>query len=316
MSMVDQHGTIPTEKAPRNLPATSMLHMKIDATSRRLRLDHVNLHYLDYGGEGPPSLLMLHGGGANAHWFDFVGPPLTLHGRVLAVDLRGHGDSTPVDPPVYTYDTYVQDVQALLRAEQLSPVMLMGHSMGGILAVKYASTWPQEVRALIVCDTRPTYSPEVADSLRQTGQRQGREYHSQEDYMAHYRIRPEGLRAPPDVHRYIASFGGRQLPNGRWAHKIDRRVYAQREAIDALPLWQRVTCPALFLHAAASWRITPAVLQQLQEACPQMECAAVSDAGHHLTLDQPAQTVTLVQEFLRHHQGVASQQPGNVGSTL
>ena len=279
--------------------------MEILSTSKRLQLDDVNLHYLDYGGTGPLGMLLLHGGGANAHWFDFIGPSLAQHGRVLAVDLRGHGDSTPAEPPVYTYEAYLQDIRALLNAEQIATPVLMGHSMVGILMVQYAGTWPQEVHALIVCDSRPVYSPEVTDFLRQTGQWQGREYATQEDYIAHFRIRPDGLRAPQEIHRYIASHAGKQLPHGTWVHKMDRRVYAQRDAVDTLPFWQQVTCPTLFLRAEHSSRLTPALLQQIKDACPQVESAEVAEAGHHLMLDQPAQTVALVREFLRRLQYIA-----------
>jgi pimeloyl-ACP methyl ester carboxylesterase len=275
--------------------------MDIPSLSKRLPLAHVHLHYLDYGGSGTLGMLLLHGGGANAHWFDFMGPALTQYGRVIAVDLRGHGDSTPVQPPVYTPDTYLQDLRALCTAERLSLPVLLGHSMGGLLALHYASTWPHEVRALIICDTRPVYTAEVADRLRQTGHRQGREYDSQAEYIAHYRIRPDGLRAPQEIQHYIARHAGRQLPNGKWSHKIDRRAYAQRETVDTFAYWQRVQCPVLFLRAEHGSRVPPALLQQIKETCPQAEFAEVVDAGHHLILDQPAQTVTLIQEFLQRH---------------
>jgi pimeloyl-ACP methyl ester carboxylesterase len=271
------------------------------ATHKRLQLDHVNLHYLDYGGAGPLAMLLLHGGGAHAHWYDFVGPSLAQHGRVLAVDLRGHGNSTPIDPPVYTYDAYLQDIRALLQAEQITAPLLLGHSMGGILAVKYAGTWPQELQALIVCDSRPRYSPEMANRLRQNGHRQGRVYIDEEDYIAHFRILPDGLRAPVDVYRYIARHAGRQLVDGRWTHKIDRRVYAQREAIDMLPFWKQIICPTLFLYAEHSSRLTPELSENLQDACPHVELAKITDAGHHLMLDQPEQTVALVRKFLQRH---------------
>jgi pimeloyl-ACP methyl ester carboxylesterase len=273
--------------------------MRTTATHKYLQLDQVNLHYLDYGGEGPLSMLWLHGSGANAHWFDFVGPPLTRDRRVLAVDLRGHGDSTPVVPPNYTYDAYMADLRALLQAEHMRNPILLGHSMGGMLAVRYTASWPQEIGALVVCDARPVYSPEVADNLRQTGHRKSREYASQEDYIAHFRIRSNSLRPPQEIHRYIASFGGGQLPNGRWAHKIDRRTYAQREAINTLDYWQHVTCPALYLRAEQSPHMTPERLRQLQAACPHIECVEVTGAGHHLTLDQPEQTVTQIKAFLQ-----------------
>jgi pimeloyl-ACP methyl ester carboxylesterase len=261
----------------------------------------VNIHYLDYGGLGALGMLLLHGGGANAHWFDLIGPALTPYGRVMAVDLRGHGDSTPAEPPVYTDTAHLQDLRALLAAERFVLPVLLGHSMGGILALQYADNWPQETQALIVCDSRPIYAAEIADRLRQTGQRQGREYDSQEEYIAHFRIRPDGLRAPQEVQRHIAQAAGRQLPNGKWAHKIDRRVYTQRTTVNTFLYWQQVRCPVLFLYAEHGARLTSALRQQIKDLCPQVEFAEVADAGHHLVLDQPAQTVALVSEFLQRH---------------
>jgi pimeloyl-ACP methyl ester carboxylesterase len=275
--------------------------MQTDSTSKYLQLEHVTLHYLDYGGPGPQTLVSVHGGGANAHWFDFVGPALARYCRVLAVDLRGHGDSSWAEPPVYTFEAHMQDLRALFRAEQLSAPLLMGHSMGGILLTQYTGTWPQDVGALVVCDSRPVYSDEAADLLQQMGRRPGREYPTLDEYIAHFRIRPDGLRAPQEVHHYIARSAARQLSSGMWVHKIDRRVYAQRTSVNTLPFWQRVTCPALVLRAEHSSRLTPALLQEIREVCPHMEWSDVAGAGHHLMLDQPEQTTALVRAFLQRH---------------
>jgi pimeloyl-ACP methyl ester carboxylesterase len=280
--------------------------MQTNSTSKYLQLEHVTLHYLDYGGPGPQTLVCVHGGGANAHWFDFVGPTLARSCRVLAVDLRGHGDSSWAEPPIYTFEAHMQDLRALFQAEHLTAPLLLGHSMGGILLTQYTGTWPQEVGALIVCDSRPVYSDEAADLLQQLGQRPGRAYSTLEEYVAHFRIRPDGLRAPQAVHHYIARSAARQVPSGLWMHKIDRRVYAQRTSTNTLPFWQRIICPALVLRAEHSSRLTPALLHDVQQVCPHMEWLDVAGAGHHLTLDQPAQTATLIQTFLQRHHCIQS----------
>ena len=70
--------------------------------------------------------------------------------------------------------------------------------------------------------------------------------------------------------------------------------------IDTLPLYKTITCPVLYLWAAHS-RVSPEMIQQLREACPHIEIAPVADSGHHLTLDQPEQTIRLVRDFLQRH---------------
>src|SRR2546425_9528304 len=268
--------------------------MYTNSLSKRLQLDHVHLHYLDYGGPGPQTLVFVHGGGANAHWFDFVGPALARSCRVLAVDLRGHGDSSWAEPPIYTFEAHMQDLRALFQAEHLTAPLLMGHSMGGILLTQYTGTWPQEVGALIVCDSRPVYSEDAAGLLQQMGQRPGREYPTLEEYITHFRIRPDGLRAPQAVHHYIARSAARQLPNGTWMHKIDRRVYAQRTSTNTLPFWQRITCPVLVLRAENSSPLPPPLPHRFRGVCPHLEGPAAASAGHHLMLEQPDQTALLL----------------------
>jgi pimeloyl-ACP methyl ester carboxylesterase len=272
--------------------------------SKWLEGEHGNLHYVDYGGAGSRGLVMLHGGGANTHWFDFIGPTLAKHCHALALDLRGHGDSDHMDASVYTPDAYMDDIGALIEAEKLHQPILMGHSMGGMLMVRFTGARPQEVGALIVCDSRPVYGEADQERLQRTANRPGREYESQADYIAHFLIRPEGLRSTPEMHHYIAERAGKQLPHGAWVHKVDRQTYAHRPMIDTLPLYQQMTCPVLYLWAAYS-RVTEEMIQGVREACPHVEIIPVAEAGHHLMLDQPQQTIALVQAFLQRHQLVS-----------
>lgn len=72
------------------------------ATSKFIDLNGLKLHYLDHGSDGRPHLLLLHGLNGNAHAFDLVAPNLTASHHVLALDLRGHGDSQWGPPDGYT----------------------------------------------------------------------------------------------------------------------------------------------------------------------------------------------------------------------
>jgi pimeloyl-ACP methyl ester carboxylesterase len=74
--------------------------------------------------------------------------------------------------------------------------------------------------------------------------------------------------------------------------------------IDTLPLYRQITCPVLYLWAAYS-RVTEEMIQGVREACPHAEIIPVAEAGHHLMLDQPQQTIALVQAFLQRHQLVS-----------
>jgi len=131
-------------------------------TQRYVDAAGVRLHYLDYGTEGLPPMLCVHGGGAHAHWYDYIAPGFTPDYHVRAIDLQGHGDSDWVDPPAYTYDDFALNVDAMVRQLDLRDFVLVGHSMGGAVSLVYAAKYPERVKTLIIVDTTVNLSPEIA----------------------------------------------------------------------------------------------------------------------------------------------------------
>ena len=97
--------------------------------SQRLRL-----HYPDWGNAGAPHLLLLHGIHEHCHSWDWVARRLLQRFRVMAPDLRGHGDSQWTRGSSYAWLEYVQDIAQLVRQAELEPVTLVSHSMGGTIA--------------------------------------------------------------------------------------------------------------------------------------------------------------------------------------
>ena len=123
-----------------------------EPTSRFAKINGIRLHYLDWGGSGRRTLLLVHGGSAHAHWWDFVAPELTRLGRVLALDFRGHGHSAWVDPPEYGPAAYLKDLVGFLEFLG-TPVVLVGHSMGGELAQRVAVHHSKLLEALVIVDS-------------------------------------------------------------------------------------------------------------------------------------------------------------------
>lgn len=98
-------------------------------------------------------MVLLHGGSAHAHWWDFFAPAIAEHYRVVALDLRGHGDSEHPEPPAYGLENYVDDLGAFIEASSLQHVTLIGHSLGGMIATAYSAALPQRVHSLVVVDS-------------------------------------------------------------------------------------------------------------------------------------------------------------------
>jgi len=108
------------------------------------------MHTLDWGGSGPP-LLLLHGLSSSARIWDFVAPILTPHFRVIAVDQRGHG-LTDVPRDAYSFAEVTGDLYALLDHLDMDPPILVGHSWGGAVAVQFAADAPERTPGIVLVD--------------------------------------------------------------------------------------------------------------------------------------------------------------------
>jgi pimeloyl-ACP methyl ester carboxylesterase len=267
-------------------------------TSRYVEAGGLRLHYLDYGTEGLPAILCVHGGAAHAHWFDFFAPGFIADYHVRAIDLRGHGDSPWMEPPGYTYPLYASDLAQVVERLGLHEVILIGHSMGGMVSIVFTAAHPERVRALIVVDSSMRMTEDRVAVLRDVGSRPGSSYATYEEFLQRYRLRPAGTTAAPEIIRHLAERSGRQLPDGRWTHKFDRHVYGQREAIDSLPYWSQITVPTLLVKGGRSQRISPQLFAEVKARCPQAELAEVPHSDHHVFLDNPPGFERVVKSFL------------------
>ena len=270
-------------------------------TSRFVEADGLRLHYLDYGTEGRPAMLCVHGGAASGHWYDYVAAGFTPDYHVRALDQRGHGDSEWADPPVYSYERFAADLNEVAERLDLRDFLLVGHSMGGTICLLYAATYPGRVGKLVVVDSTLHMTEERVARLRDVGTRQGSSYDTREELVTRFRLRPGDSTAAPEIVRRVAGYSARQFPDGRWRHKFDRNIYAMRESKDGLPCWNHITIPALLVKGSRSQRITPEVYAEVKSRCPQAELVEVSNSDHHITLDNPSGFVSAVKGFLARH---------------
>jgi pimeloyl-ACP methyl ester carboxylesterase len=266
--------------------------------SRFVEANGLKLHYLDYGTEGRTPMLCLHGGAVTAHWFDFVAGGFTADYHVRALDQRGHGDSERAVPPDYRYGSYASDVAQVVEKLDLRDFVLVGHSMGGLVSLMYAAKYPGRVKKLVVIDSTLQSSPERVSTLHQVGSRQGSSYATNEEFIARFKVRPEGTQAVPAIIRYLAQRGGRHDADGRWRHKFDRNVYSGRELIDIPPHWDRIRIPALLVKGGLSNRITAHIYDDIKARAPHVELVEVPGSEHHVTLDNPEGFVDAVKAFL------------------
>jgi pimeloyl-ACP methyl ester carboxylesterase len=267
-------------------------------TDHFVDVDGSQLHYLDYGTAGRPPILCVHGGAAHGHWFDFFAPGFSTDFHVRALDFRGHGDSQWMDPPDYTYEAHAADLAGVAEQLDLRDFILIGHSMGGLISLVYTATYPGRIRALIIVDSSIRMPEERVAMLRSVGNRPGSRYATHDEFLARYRLRPEGTTAAPEIIRHLAERGGRQLSDGTWTHKFDRNVYAQRNSFDGIPHCWKITIPTLVVKGSRSSRVSPQLIAEAQAQCPTLELAEVPHADHHVFLDNPPGFERVVKDFL------------------
>ena len=269
------------------------------STSNFLAVNGTKLHYLDYGTAGRRPMLCVHGGQAHAHWFDFVAPGFTPDHHVYAHDLRGHGDSAWADPQTYSFETHADDINAFMEKLDLRDVVLIGHSMGGMISLLYAATHPGRVSRLVIVDSTMLMPMDRVTKMREFSARPARSYATQDELVARYRLEPaQSELASPDVVRRMALHSGRQDEAGRWQHKADRRVYANFRQVAGVPLWEKIKVPALVIKGEHSTRFGPDVLAEIRARAPQVQNAMVPASDHHITLENPRGFVAAVRKFL------------------
>ena len=269
--------------------------------SGQLRIRDLKLHYLAWGAQDAPPLLLLHGGSAHAHWWDFVAPILAEHHYVVAPDLRGHGDSDHTSPPAYAIDDYVADLDAFAAARLPARFALAGHSLGGVVALRFTERFPDRISALAVVDSRPRTGTGRSGLVNRLSVLPHPVFASPEEAVQRFRLLPRGTTASPEVLRHMALAGIRETGDGRFTLKFDRAAFSRRTRLDLIPALGTVRCPLLLVRGRESAFLDAATHTEMGTACAHAELVTIDDAHHHVPLDRPhALAMRLLQFFGSH----------------
>jgi esterase len=268
-----------------------------EGTSRHVDIGGLRLHYLDWGGEGPP-LVMLHGLTGHARTWDHTAAALSDRYRVLALDQRGHGDSGWAPP--YGGGVMADDLLAFLDALQLGEVTLMGLSMGGLVAFIFAASHPERVRDLIVLDIGPEI---VQAGARQVaaGLAAKHVFGSEDEAVAQARV--FNPRPTDEALRHRVRHNLRPRPDGTLTFKYDdalreRGAIFDRSTAELWAAWQAVSCPILLVRGDESDILAVETAQRMLASNPLAALAGVPDCGHSITLDNPQGLLDAVNPWL------------------
>jgi pimeloyl-ACP methyl ester carboxylesterase len=261
----------------------------------RPELDGVHLNAALRGDPSSPCVVLLHGGGANLHWWDEIATSLAERFRIVSLDFRGHGDSD--HPEALVVGAFHRDLEALVAELGVDDIALVGHSMGGHIALDFAAQHPR-VWGLVAIEIsfgaahRERRRTRLALSLR-------RSYATRDEAIARYRLMPSTTGVPERTRLALAEHSIRELPDGRFVYKFDPRWFGlpatPHERLDD------VRCPTLVIRGANSTLLTREGAESVVAKLPSARLIEISGAGHNVHLERPTEVIVAIAEHLAAH---------------
>ncbi len=259
--------------------------------------DGLSLHLLEWSREGVP-LLLLHGFGNEAHIWDDFAPEVASAYRVLALDHRGHGDSDRDSERRYGYDALVRDVEAVTAHLDIERLVLVGHSMGGRTALRFAGAHPDRLAGLVIVDAGPDLDWRGVMKIRDEAARTPSAFADIADYE---RLLARALpMVRPEILARLARHGLRRREDGQLEPKldpffrsgvtVDAAEAARAAEADADVLWRalaKVPCPTLVVRGAASDVLSPDTADQMVETLADGALAVVPQSAHAVMVENP-----------------------------
>ncbi len=289
-----------------------MARERATPTSHTYFSQRLRLHYLDWGNEDAPTLLLVHGNRDHCHNWDWVAQALRDDYHIIAPDFRGHSDSQWVIGSSYTHSEYVYDLAQLIHQQKLAPLNIIAHSLGGGVALSYTGVYPENVRKMIVIEgvggasavhrRAPVHirMRNWIESARKISGRIPKRYESLEDAFERMHEANSHLRI--DQARHLTIHGSDQNEDGSYSWKFDNYTHVMApfdmNAEETQELWQRIQCPLLLISGSESWnrraaRADPS--KQFKDASH----ITVKNAGHWVHHDQLDEFLRLSRAFLQ-----------------
>ena len=244
-------------------------------------------------GVGSKTVLFLHGIGGNRESFAGELPRLAQSCRALAWDMPGYGPSPPIAP--LTFEALAHAVVAVLDAERAEKAVLVGHSLGGMIAQETAARFPQRVSGLVLFATSAAFG--------------GKDDNFKNEFLAQRLAPLEAGKTMPEIageltkglfgpnppeaarRRAIASMGA--IPAASYRAALECIVTFNRT--DDLA---RIACPALVLAAEHDRLAPPKTMERMAQRIPGASYRCIAGAGHLANFEQPAAFETVLDEFL------------------
>ena len=256
------------------------------------------IHYIDIGISTAVPVVFVHGFPfSHKMWLTPGGQTEALASshRVIAYDVRGHGDSEIGDGQ-YTIELFVDDLVALLDHLSIVKAVIVGLSMGGYIALRLAERAPDRVRGLVLCDTKSEGDSNEAKIKRASSIKAVKANGPRlfaEGFVTSV-FTPENLGAKPEAVRMIQSVIERTAPISLCGSML--ALAARTDTTAALP---NINVPTLIMVGEHDALTPPAASQSMKDKIPNSELHLIPNAAHLSNIENPVEFNKHLVEFLQ-----------------
>ncbi|HEY7816317.1 MAG TPA: alpha/beta hydrolase [Nakamurella sp.] len=258
--------------------------VSVDPDIAEVEVDGARISYRAWGEPSRPGIVLVHGGAANACWWDHVAPWLCTDRRVVALDLSGHGHSDHRER--YDCAQWADEVLAVAAAAGVAarPVVV-GHSLGGFVTLQVAQQYGASLTGIVVIDSPVRgASPEGAARLRGRAGLTARTYPTVDEIVGRFRPLPQDTELPCWLRDYLGLRSVRPVVDG-YPWQFDPRIFA---VVGLTPDdLTELDCAVALVRGERGF-LSPGMSRELAARIgPDTLEVTVAGSGHHVMLDQP-----------------------------
>jgi len=264
---------------------------------RFVSVNGLRIHYLDWGADGKPPLIMLHGIGRVAHTFDHIAPHFTGKYHVMAIDMRGHGDSGWDPKGAYLVEDYTRDIEAFAEQLHLRNIVIWGNSTGGRVAQVFAGLHPELVTAVISEDVGPERPREIADGFTSRVKREDETGWASEELLF-ANLKAGNSRTPDEILRAYAHYGSKPRVDGRIVWKRDPAIGNGFVPTELWRFVREIKAPIIYILGGRSTIVPAETQEDLKRTLPQVQIVTIPGAGHYPNEENPKEFLAIVDKFL------------------
>ena len=261
----------------------------------------VRLHYVDWGRNGPP-VLLLHGDMRTSRSWDAVASDLCDRYHVISVDARGHGDSEWTSTG-YGFEDRVEDMKAFCDQIGLTWSVGVAHSSGGIVMTLLAERCPGLFERLILLESKIPVDEGFQRTVSRPVDRPRSTWPSREALHQRLKEHPVAGRWRQDVIRDVVDHEAMELPDGtidmKWAP--ESMAWAEREGdyVDLSHVFPNLNVPILYISGGNRPEARESAAR-IKLRVPKFNTVVVEDTGHNMYMERPDAVSGLIDAFARH----------------